>query len=159
MKSRIQQDFDHRSKKPNNSAFGPQSNYVCEGRPSASESYLGPPSLSAVRNSFSTGEPLNGDNRILSDAGSARRQGSGSRGISEVSRATRAEEKGTLKWYAFKIGPGKFGIFDTFADEAGRNAHIGGDIAKALGARAADLFSVPPQIDKVELLVSTPLKG
>jgi len=69
------------------------------------------------------------------------------------------KEKGTLKWYAFKIGPGKFGIFDTFADEAGRNAHVKGDIAKALGARAADLFAVPPQIDKVELLVSTPLKS
>jgi quinol monooxygenase YgiN len=69
------------------------------------------------------------------------------------------KEKGTLKWYAFKIAPGKFGIFDTFADEAGRNAHVKGDIAKALGARAADLFAVPPQIDKVELLVSTPLKS
>ena len=33
-------------------------------------------------------------------------------------------EKGTLKWYAIKIGPGKFGIFDTFANEAGRNAHM-----------------------------------
>jgi len=38
-------------------------------------------------------------------------------------------EKATLKWYAIKIGPGKFGIFDTFATEAGRNAHLTGDIA------------------------------
>ena len=45
-------------------------------------------------------------------------------------------EKGTLKWYAIKIGPGKFGIFDTFANDAGRNAHLTGEIAKALGARA-----------------------
>jgi hypothetical protein len=45
------------------------------------------------------------------------------------------DEKGTLKWYAIKLGPGKFGIFDTFANEAGRNAHLSGDIAKALGAR------------------------
>jgi len=44
-------------------------------------------------------------------------------------------EKATLKWYAIKIGPGKFGIFDTFANEAGRNAHLTGEIAKALGAR------------------------
>ena len=42
-------------------------------------------------------------------------------------------EKGTLKWYAIKIGPGKFGIFDTFANEGGRNAHLTGEIAKALG--------------------------
>jgi len=48
------------------------------------------------------------------------------------------KEKGTLKWYAIKIGPGKFGIFDTFANEAGRNAHLTGEIAKALGARASD---------------------
>ena len=67
-------------------------------------------------------------------------------------------EKGTLKWYAFKIGPRKFGIFDTFANEAGRNAHLNGDIAKALGARANELFVVPPQIEKVDVLASIPLK-
>jgi quinol monooxygenase YgiN len=67
-------------------------------------------------------------------------------------------EKGTLKWYAIKLGPGKFGIFDTFANEGGRNAHLNGDIAKALGARADELFAVPPQIGKVEVLASTPLK-
>ena len=53
------------------------------------------------------------------------------------------DEKGTLKWYAFKLGPRKFGIFDTFANEAGRNAHLNGDIAKALGARASELFAMP----------------
>ena len=68
-------------------------------------------------------------------------------------------EKGTLKWYAIKLGPGKFGIFDTFANEAGRNAHLNGDIAKALGARASELFAVPPQVQKVEVLTTTPLKG
>jgi quinol monooxygenase YgiN len=68
-------------------------------------------------------------------------------------------EKGTLKWYAFKIGPRKFGIFDTFANEAGRNAHLTGEIAKALGARASELFAVSPQVEKVEILANTPLKG
>ena len=68
-------------------------------------------------------------------------------------------EKGTLKWYAVKLGPGKFGIFDTFANEAGRDAHLSGEIAKALGARANELLAVPPQIEKVEVLASTPLKG
>jgi len=68
-------------------------------------------------------------------------------------------EKGTLKWYAIKVGPGKFGIFDTFANEAGRNAHLTGEIAKALGARASELFAVSPQVDKVEILASTPLKS
>jgi quinol monooxygenase YgiN len=68
-------------------------------------------------------------------------------------------ENGTLKWYAIKLGPGKFGIFDTFASEDGRNAHLSGEIAKALGARANELFATPPQIEKVEILASTPLKS
>src|ERR1700745_2316800 len=68
-------------------------------------------------------------------------------------------EKGTLKWYAIKIGPRKFGIFDTFANEESRNVHLTGEIAKALTARASELFAVPPQVEKVEVLVSTPLKG
>jgi len=69
------------------------------------------------------------------------------------------DEKGTLKWYAIKLGSGKFGIFDTFANEAGRNAHLTGEIAKALGARANELFAGPPQVEKVEVLANTPLKG
>src|ERR1700760_4675606 len=67
-------------------------------------------------------------------------------------------EKGTLKWYAIKLGPGKFGIFDPFANEVGRNAHLTGEIAKALGARANELFATAPQIEKMEVLASTPLK-
>jgi quinol monooxygenase YgiN len=69
------------------------------------------------------------------------------------------DETGTLKWYAIKLGPGRFGIFDTFANEGGRNAHLCGEIAKALGARAVELLAAPPQIEKVEVLASTPLKG
>jgi quinol monooxygenase YgiN len=76
----------------------------------------------------------------------------------ESAQPLAVDEKGTLKWYAIKLGPGKFGIFDTFASEAGRNAHLNGDIAKALGARASELFAVPPQVQKVEVLATTPLK-
>ena len=68
-------------------------------------------------------------------------------------------EEGTLKWYAIKLGLGKFGIFDTFANEGGRNAHLTGEIAKALGLRADELLAIPPQIEKVEVLASTPSKG
>jgi len=64
-----------------------------------------------------------------------------------------------VKWYAIKLRPGKFCIFDTFANEADRNAHLNGQIAKALGARAGQLLAVPPQIERVEVLASTPLKG
>ena len=69
------------------------------------------------------------------------------------------DEDGTLKWYAIKLGAGRFGIFDTFANETGRNAHLSGEIAKALGARASELLAAPPQVEKVEVLASTPLKG
>jgi quinol monooxygenase YgiN len=61
-------------------------------------------------------------------------------------------EAGTLSWYAIRLGPGKYGIFDTFADENGRNAHLNGEIAKALFAKAKDLFSKPPDVAKPEIL-------
>jgi len=61
-------------------------------------------------------------------------------------------EAGTTTWYALKIGPSKFGIFDTFADEAGRDAHLTGDIAKALFAKAEELFAKSPAIDRPEIL-------
>ncbi|HZZ17211.1 MAG TPA: antibiotic biosynthesis monooxygenase [Candidatus Sulfotelmatobacter sp.] len=61
-------------------------------------------------------------------------------------------EPATISWYAIKMGPGKYGIFDTFADENGRNAHLNGEIAKALFAKAKDLFSKPPDIAKPEVL-------
>ena len=64
------------------------------------------------------------------------------------------DEKGTLKWYAFKLGPGKFGLFDTFANEAGRNAHLTGEIAKKLTARANELFAVPPPVEKMDVLAN-----
>jgi quinol monooxygenase YgiN len=61
-------------------------------------------------------------------------------------------EAATLSWYAIKTGPGKYGIFDTFADANGRNAHLNGEIAKALFAKAKDLFSTPPDVAQPEVL-------
>ena len=62
------------------------------------------------------------------------------------------EEKDTISWYALKIGPSTFGIFDTFNDEEGREAHLKGKIAAALMQHADELLSTPPVIEKVELL-------
>ncbi|MEP7128359.1 MAG: antibiotic biosynthesis monooxygenase [Chitinophagales bacterium] len=62
------------------------------------------------------------------------------------------EEEGTIRWYALKIGPSTFGIFDTFHDEDGRTAHLNGKIAAALMANGDELLSKPPVIEKVELL-------
>jgi quinol monooxygenase YgiN len=61
-------------------------------------------------------------------------------------------EPGTIRWYAFKTGPDTFGIFDTFADEAARDAHLTGEIAQALMANADALLAVPPKIEKLDLL-------
>jgi quinol monooxygenase YgiN len=45
-------------------------------------------------------------------------------------------------------------VFDAFADEAGRQAHLNGQIAEALMANAETLLSSPPNIEKVELLAA-----
>lgn len=62
------------------------------------------------------------------------------------------QEPGTKQWFALKIAEGKYGIFDTFDDEKGRDAHLTGAVAIALGAKASELFSTPPQIEKVDLI-------
>jgi quinol monooxygenase YgiN len=64
------------------------------------------------------------------------------------------QEPATITWYAIKLGPSTFGIFDTFSDEKGRQAHLSGKVAEALMAKAADLFSQPPQIEQVEILAA-----
>ncbi|MEO8412862.1 MAG: antibiotic biosynthesis monooxygenase [Ginsengibacter sp.] len=62
------------------------------------------------------------------------------------------DEINTIEWFALRIGPLTFGIFDTFNDEDGREAHLKGKIAAALMEHAADLLSAAPVIEKVELL-------
>ena len=61
-------------------------------------------------------------------------------------------ESTTPIWVALRLGPSTFGIFDAFADEAGRNAHLAGPIAAALMANAEELFAKSPQIEQVDLL-------
>ncbi|MGA7339844.1 MAG: antibiotic biosynthesis monooxygenase [Terracidiphilus sp.] len=63
-------------------------------------------------------------------------------------------EPATNTWYAVKLGPAKFGIFDTFKDQAGRNAHLSGEIAKALFAKADELLATAPQIEMLEILAA-----
>lgn len=62
------------------------------------------------------------------------------------------EEPDTVRWYALKIGPSTFGIFDTFETEDGRKAHLSGKIAAALMAGANELLSKDPIIEQVELI-------
>lgn len=64
------------------------------------------------------------------------------------------QEAGTTVWFALKLSPSVFGIFDAFANDAGRDAHLAGPIAAALMAKAADLLAEPPIIEKVDVLAA-----
>ena len=64
------------------------------------------------------------------------------------------DEPDTVTWYGVKMGPGVYGVFDTFNDEAGRDAHVNGDIAKALMAKAPELFSNDLRIEQMEILAA-----
>src|SRR5262245_58840035 len=63
-------------------------------------------------------------------------------------------ETGTTSWFAIQEGPSSFAIFDTFDDEAGRDAHLNGKVAAALmeKAKAGDLFAKEAEIFKIEIL-------
>jgi quinol monooxygenase YgiN len=62
------------------------------------------------------------------------------------------QEHDTTAWFALRMGPSKFGIFDAFPNEAGRQAHLSGQVAKALMAKASQLLAKPPEIEKVDVL-------
>jgi quinol monooxygenase YgiN len=64
------------------------------------------------------------------------------------------QEAGTTAWFALRLGPSTFGIFDAFPDEASRDAHLAGKVAAALMAKAPDLFNGPPSIQKLEILAA-----
>lgn len=64
------------------------------------------------------------------------------------------DEPATIAWFAIKMGPSSFGIFDAFPDEAGRQAHLTGRVAAALMAKAGELLASPPVIDQVDVLAA-----
>jgi quinol monooxygenase YgiN len=62
------------------------------------------------------------------------------------------EEPETTAWFAIRMGPSTFGIFDAFPVESGRKAHLNGKVAAALMAKASDLLAQPPVIENVDVL-------
>jgi quinol monooxygenase YgiN len=70
----------------------------------------------------------------------------------ETGLALANQESTTPIWFALRLGPTTFGIFDAFKDESGRQAHLNGPIAKALMAQAPELFAQPPAIEQIEVL-------
>lgn len=63
-------------------------------------------------------------------------------------------EQGTITWYALKLGPCSYGIFDTFSGAQAREAHLTGEIAKALTERSSELFSKSPTIERIDILAT-----
>ena len=62
------------------------------------------------------------------------------------------QERTTPVWFALRLAPSTFGVFDAFVDEAGREAHLSGPIAQALGANASKLLAQAPSIERIDVL-------
>src|SRR5215208_1042822 len=72
----------------------------------------------------------------------------------EGGQALVEDEPDTTAWFAIRLGPSTFGIFDAFADDSGRDAHLNGKVAEALLGRAEELFSEQPSIEKVDVIAA-----
>ena len=72
----------------------------------------------------------------------------------EAGRAVAVAEQGTVTWYAFRVDQTTLGIFDTFETEDARQAHLDGEIPKALAAIAPDLLAADPDIRLVEIIAA-----
>jgi len=72
----------------------------------------------------------------------------------EAGLAMAHEERTTPLWFALRLGPSTFGVFDAFTDEHGRQTHLNGPIAKTLIAKAPELFTGPPAIETLDVLGS-----
>ena len=64
------------------------------------------------------------------------------------------DEPETTVWFAIRMGPSTFGIFDAFPSDAGRKAHLSGKVAAALMAKASDILAKPPVIENVDVLAT-----
>lgn len=66
-------------------------------------------------------------------------------------RAIVMDEPGTIAWFAIKLGPSTFGVYDVFPDDEARDAHLAGGVGQALGPNTGVLFE-EPQIEKIDIL-------
>jgi quinol monooxygenase YgiN len=64
------------------------------------------------------------------------------------------QEPATTAWFALRLGPRRYAIFDAFSDEAGRQAHLSGRVAAALMEKAGELLAKPPVIEKIDVLAA-----
>jgi quinol monooxygenase YgiN len=73
--------------------------------------------------------------------------------LADALPAVQAEGK-TEAWFAIRMGPSTFAIFDAFPDESGRQAHLAGAVASQLKARAPELFSQAPAINRADVIAA-----
>ena len=65
------------------------------------------------------------------------------------------DEPATVRWFAIRFGPSSFGIYDAFPDDSGRQAHLSGQVAKALAENTGTLFE-QPTIEPVDVIAEKP---
>src|SRR5262249_2399795 len=61
-------------------------------------------------------------------------------------------ETGTSTWHALRTSDRTYIIFDTFPNEESRQAHLSGNVAKALEEKSSELFSQRPVIEKMDII-------
>jgi quinol monooxygenase YgiN len=64
------------------------------------------------------------------------------------------QEQATIVWFALKLDGSTFGIFDAFADDSGRQAHLSGPIASTLMSRWEELLSESPKIELIDVIAA-----
>ena len=64
------------------------------------------------------------------------------------------EEPLTITWFAIRLGPSTFGIFDGFSNETGRQEHLSGKIASTIKEKTSDLFIQSPTIEKFDIIAA-----
>jgi quinol monooxygenase YgiN len=74
-------------------------------------------------------------------------------GTSSATTTAQPNGRRTTAWFAIRFGPSTFGIFDVFPDDAGRDAHLSGPVAAALGEQTGTLFS-EPTIERLDIQAS-----
>lgn len=72
----------------------------------------------------------------------------------EEAKALVDDEPGTLTWFAFRLGPSSFRIFDAFETEEARQTHLDGKVRQAIEARGDELFATSPVITPVDLVAA-----
>jgi quinol monooxygenase YgiN len=62
------------------------------------------------------------------------------------------QETQTPLWFALRFNESTYAIFDAFETDAGRQAHLAGQLAAALMSKAPELLAEAPVIERADVL-------